>query len=81
MKRIGFGELCLQPILVERTLAEVAGRSLSPMMLLPAGKARFCYRTGPTICTKALPFFVCIVQHRHISDGAQNLAVSGAGVS
>ena len=25
MKRIGFGALCLQPILVERTLAEIAG--------------------------------------------------------
>ncbi len=32
MKTIGFGELCLQPILVERTLAEVAGRSLTPRM-------------------------------------------------
>lgn len=28
MKRIGFGELCLQPILVERTLAEIAGENL-----------------------------------------------------
>lgn len=27
MKRIGFGELCLQPILVERTLAEIAGEN------------------------------------------------------
>ncbi|KAK9827770.1 hypothetical protein WJX74_001780 [Apatococcus lobatus] len=46
IKRIGFGEMCLQPVLVERTLAEIAGTLLTAKLALQQGLA--CNTAGGT---------------------------------